>query len=286
VAGSGEGIRRFMGQQVKEEQRVDFGASDAAMTDPEITAVSKGVVLLPVTAGSVVLTYNIPGFEGDLKLSRKAYAGIFFGEIKTWNDPLIRETNPNSKLPEFAITAVVRQDGSGTTYAFTKHLDAINEKWHSRYGAATAIGWPGNPMRARGNDGVAAGVGRAMGSIGYVGYEFAHKLGLKMAILENRQGHFVQPTPQTTAAALASVQLPENLRLFVADPSSPDAYPIVTFSWILLYRNYDDAEKAKALRDLFQWCLQEGQQYAPKLGYVPLSSQVIAKGLSALGTIN
>jgi phosphate transport system substrate-binding protein len=285
VVGSGEGVRRFIGKSIKEEEKIDFGASDAAMTDQEIREVPRGTVLLPVTAGSVVLTYNLPELEGDLKLSRKAYAGIFLGSVKRWDDPLIAETNPDVKLPKLEIATVVRQDRSGTTYAFTKHLDAINDEWRRRYGAATIIDWPSSPMRAPGNEGVAARIQQSIDSIGYVGYEFARKLGLKVAILENREGRYVKPTEQSASAALDSLELPENLRLFVPDPSGADAYPIVTFSWILLYRNYENAERAKAIAELFHWCLADGQKDAAKLGYIPLSSHATAKTLSALNII-
>ncbi len=283
--GSGEGIRRFVGQNVQEEERVDFGASDAAMKDDEIAQVSKGVLLLPVTAGAVVLAYNLPDFEGDLRLSRNAYAGIFLGEIKNWNDRLIAEANPGKKLPKLTIATVVRQDGSGTTYAFTKHLDAISDPWRSRYGPATLVNWPGNAMRATGNEGVAGRIQESIGSIGYVSYEFARKLGLKVAILENRERRFVKPTEQSCEAALSTAEPPENLRFFMPDPSGPDAYPIVTFSWILLYSRYEDAEKAKAVRDLFQWCLVDGQPYASQLGYIRLPEKVRAKALVALNTV-
>jgi phosphate transport system substrate-binding protein len=283
--GSGEGIRRFVGQNVSEEERVDFGASDAAMKDEEMAQVSKGVLLLPVTAGAVVLAYNLPDFDGDLRLSRKAYTGIFLGEIKNWNDRLIAETNPGKKLPKLTLATVVRQDGSGTTYAFTKHLDAISDRWRSRYGPATLVNWPGNAMRATGNEGVAGRIQQSIGSIGYVSYEFARKLGLKVAIIENKERHFVKPTEQSCEAALSAAELPENLRFFMPDPPGADAYPIVTFSWILLYSRYENAEKAKAVRELFTWCLRDGQTYASRLGYVPLPESVSARALVALNTI-
>ena len=283
--GSGEGIRRFSGKNVKDEERVDFGASDAAMKDEDMGQVPQGVVLLPVTAGSVVLAYNLPDLEGELKLSRKAYAGIFLGEIKQWNDPAIARTNPGAKLPKLSIATVVRQDSSGTTYAFTKHLDAISEKWRAQHGPATLVNWPGNAMRAKGNEGVATRIKHSIGSIGYVGYEFAMKLGLKTALLENREGKFVRPTQESCIAALAAAEMPENLRVFVPDPAGPDSYPIVTFTWILLYQNYPDAEKAKSIRDLFQWCLLEGQKFAPQLGYVQLPASTVEKAQAALNTI-
>ncbi len=285
AVGSGEGVRRFIGKGVKGEEQVDFGASDAAMTDEQIAQVDKGVLLVPATAGSVVLAYNLPGFDGELKLSRAACAGIFLGRIKSWNDPAIAATNRGATLPKLTIVTVARQDPSGTTFAFTNHLDAISPEWSRRYGAATLIDWPGNTMRAGGNENVAGRIQHSEGSIGYVGYEFAHRLGLKMASLENKSGNFVQPGDQAGMAALAAAELPANLRLFIADPASRDAYPIVTFSWILLYRNYDDPRKAKAVLDLFRWCLNDGQKLSSDLGYLQLSSNVSSKSLAAVGEI-
>lgn len=283
--GSGEGIRRFIGRNVKEENKVDFGASDAAMSDEMISQVPGGVLLLPVTAGGVVLAYNLPDLGGELKLSRKAYAGIFLGEIKEWSDPLIAETNPNIKLPKLTIVTVVRQDKSGTTFAFTKHLDAISNKWRSQHGPATLVNWPGLVMRASGNEGVAGLIQHSIGSVGYVGYEFARKLGLPMAILENKQGNFVKPTEQSCTAALAEAELPDNLRAFIPDPVGANSYPIVTMTWILSHKSYEDAEKAKVIQDLFRWCLEDGQNEAPKLNYVPLPPNVTTKALAALSTI-
>src|SRR5262249_59021445 len=139
AVGSGEGTRRFVGSNVKPEERVDFGASDAAMTDEDMARVPDGVVLLPLTAGSVAIAYNLPDVDVDLRLSRQALIGIFLGTITTWNDPLIAKTNPGVALPNLTIATVVRQDGSGTTFAFTKHLDAISDVWRAQYGPATTI---------------------------------------------------------------------------------------------------------------------------------------------------
>jgi phosphate transport system substrate-binding protein len=283
--GSGEGIRRFVGRDVAPADRVDFGASDAAMQDGEISQVPGGVVMLPVTAGGVALAYDLPDVPDRLKLSRRAYAGIFLGEIKTWNDPVIAAANPGVKLPKLSIVTVVRQDASGTTFAFTKNLDAISDEWRSRFGPSTLVDWPGNAMRARGNEGVAGLLGHSVGAIGYVGYEFAYKYGLRTALLENRSGNFVAPTEDSIRAALGSVEMPANLRVFVPDPSAPDAYPIATFTWILLHKNYPNAEQAKAIRDLFSWALSAGQQASSSLGYVPLPTEVAAKAQAALTTI-
>src|SRR5262245_24513875 len=145
--GSGEGVRRFKGRNVEEKEVVDFGASDAAMEAGDISEVSNGVILLPVTAGSVVLAYNLPMVDAELRLSRQAYTGILLGEIRNWNDPLISRANPGVKLPDLTIAVAVRQDPSGTTYALTKHLDAISGKWRERFGPKTLVDWPGNAMR-------------------------------------------------------------------------------------------------------------------------------------------
>jgi len=285
AVGSGEGIRRFIGQGVKDEDKIDFGASDAAMQDEQMARVPGGAILLPVTAGAVALAYNIPEVGGELKLSRQAYAGIFLGQIKIWDDPAITRSNPGLKLPKLTITTVVRLDGSGTTFAFTKHLDSISTAWRSRFGPATLIDWPGNAMRASGNEGVAAKIKQSIGSIGYVSYEFALKAGLSVAWLENRERKFVAPSEKSATTALAQAELPDNLRVYVPDPTGPDSYPIVTLTWILLYRNYADARKALALHQMFSWYLTDGQKYAPELHYIPLPPDVVARSLAALNEI-
>ncbi len=285
AAGSGEGIRRFIGQNLEPGEQVDFGASDAAMTDAELSQVPQGALLLPVTATGVVLAYNLPNLPGDLRLSRAAYAGIFRGDIKSWDDKRITAANPGVKLPRLTIVTAVRQDSSGTTFAFTNHLCSISRAWHDAYGAATLINWPGASMRGKGNERVAALVQTSVGSVGYVGLEFARRLGLKTALLENKEGRFVQATDESVTAAFASAQLPENLRLFVPDPAGPGSYPIVTFSWVLLYRHYPDPARALALRDIFGWALSDGQTYARQLGYVPLPGAVSEKALAALAAI-
>ncbi len=284
--GSGEGVRRFIGNGVSAEDRVDFGASDSAMSDAEIAQTSNDTLMVPVTTGCVALAYNLPGFHGDLKLSRKAYAGIFLGEVTNWNDPLIAISNPGVKLPDLTIITVVRLDGSGTTFAFTGNLAAISDKWRREFGQTTQLDWPGKPIRGKGNEGVSSDIQNSSGSIGYVGVEFARRLGLDMAALENKEGKFVQPSEESCAAGLATAQLPENLRVFVPDPSGAGSYPIVTYSWILLRKAYKDPQTAKALYDFFRWCLQDGQRYASQIGYVPLPAVAEEKALKTLNTIN
>jgi phosphate transport system substrate-binding protein len=282
AVGSGEGIRRFLGKDVGENDRVDFGASDAAMTDAELAALPEGALMVPVTAGGIVLAYNLPGLNGELRLSRKAYEGIFLGEITDWSDPVLAQSNPGLNLPRMAITVVVRSDSSGTTFAFTNHLAAIGERWRKRVGAATHVHWPGNALCAPGNEGVAGRIKMSSGAIGYVNYGSARQAGLAMAALENREGAFIAPTPDAGVQALAAAELPENLRIFVPDPAGADSYPIVTFSWLLLRRSYADAARADAIADLVRWCLLEGQRYGPELGYVALPPAVVSKALVAI----
>lgn len=286
AVGSGEGVRRFIGAGLSDDQKVDFGASDAAMSDAELARTNNDTLLLPVTAGCVVLAYNLPTLKGDLRLSRRAYSGIFLGEIKNWNDPLIAQSNPGVKLPNISIVTVVREDSSGTTAAFTRNLDAINDKWHSRFGVANFVDWPGNAMRAKGNEGVAGLVEKSVGSVGYVGFEFARRLGLDSALLENQEGAYVKASEQSCAKSLATAEVPDNFRAFFPDPKGSDSYPIVTLSWILLRKGYKDPQTASALHDFFAWCLQDGQRYASQLGYVPIPSPLAQKALNALDSLS
>ena len=286
AVGSGEGIRRFLAldKDLAPDELVDFGASDAAMSDADMDRVTRGAELLPMTAGAVVLAYNLPGFEGELRLSREALAGIFLGEITSWNDAKIQGTN-REKLPDLTIGLVTRRDSSGTTFAFTNHLAAISPRWRDRFGAATAVDFPGAAMRASGNEGVAGRINQAHGTIGYVQYGFAARLGLKMAAIENKAGRFISPTHAGTTAALAGARLPQNLRLFFSDPDGPDSYPIVTLTWVLLYKDYADARKTAALRELFAWCLTDGQSRSEELGYARLPANVISAASLAVHKI-
>ena len=283
--GSGEGVRRFIGKNITEKESVDFGASDTAMSDTELVSADNNALMIPVTASCVVLAYSIRGIKTDLKLSRRAYAGIFLGEIKQWNDPLIAESNPGVKLPDLTIATAVRLDSSGTTFAFTKHLDAISEKWRSQFGPGTLVRWPGNAKRATGNQGVAGLIANSDGAVGYVGFEFAEKMGLKTAALENREGRFVKPSLESCRAALALAELPENLRVFAPDPKGPHSYPIATYSWLLLRKKYKNPETATALREFVQWSLRDGQGYAPEIGYIQLPVTVADKAQAAVNSI-
>ncbi len=275
--GSGSGVKSFI------DRTVDFGASDAAMTPEEIARVDVGVQLLPMTAGSVVLAYNLPGVA-DLKLTRKAYLGIFLGQVKRWNDPVIASANPGAKLPDQPINVVVRADSSGTTYVFTKHLAAVSEEFAKSPGVDKMPAWPVG-TRSKGNEGVTAALKTTPGSIGYIEYGYARSQKLPTATLENKAGAFVAATTASGQAALASTPLPENLIAWASDPDAKDAYPIVTYTWLLLYRSYPDKAKHEALQDLLKFALTDGQKEAEALGYIPLPPAVAEKALSAVRSI-
>jgi phosphate transport system substrate-binding protein len=278
--GSGDGVKQFIADAV------DFGASDAAMQDGEIAQVERGVQLVPVVAGSIVLAYNLPGLGGDLQLKRDVYVDIFLGNITRWDDPRIRETNPGLNLPGADIALVTRQDSSGTTFAFTNHLSAVSDAWRDRGpGVGGVIDWPGSAMSARGNEGVAGRIKQSEGAIGYVEYGTARRAGLTLAWLENKAGRFIQPHGGSGLATLLHTDLPENLRVFFPDPDGADSYPIVTYSWLLLYKKYADPQKAAALKRYVKWCLTEGQAFNESLGYVRLAPHVIARAMQAVDSI-
>lgn len=276
--GSGAGVKQFTAGTV------DFGASDAAMTDEEIAKVSQGVVMIPATAGSIVIAYNLPDVK-DLKLSREALAGIFLGKITKWNDPIIAKDNAGAKLPSTSISVAKRSDGSGTTFVFSKHLAAISSEFKDDVGVDKSTdAWPVG-VGGKGNEGVTALVKQTPGTVGYVEYGYAEHNGLAMASLQNKSGNFVKPTPESGAATLASVELPANLRIWPDDPAGAQDYPIATFTWVLLYKKYSNPDKLKALKDFITYGLTDGQKVAPELGYIPLPAPVVEKCKAALATV-
>jgi phosphate transport system substrate-binding protein len=209
------------------------------------------------------------------------------GNVTRWDDPKIRKLNPDLELPDMAIAVAARRDSSGTTYAFTNHLSAISDRWRDRGpGTGKLVNWPGPTMLANGNEGVAGLIKRTPGAIGYVEYGIAVRAGLSLAQLENRAGKFVAATGPSGMATLASADLPQNLRAFFPDPSGDDAYPIVTFTWILLYRQYEDPQLAGRVKAFVLWCLTEGQQHNEDLGFIRLPPSVAAAAVEAVEKIS
>lgn len=273
--GSGSGVKQFM------QGLTDFGASDAAMTDEEMVKVTGGVQLVPMTAGSIVIAYNLPGLTKPIRLSRDVYPKIFLGEIKMWNDPMLVQSNPGVNLPELPITIAYRADGSGTTFNFTNHLAAVSSDFKTKVGAGTLVQWPAG-VGGKGNQGVAALITQTPGTIGYVEFGYAIATKLPMATMQNRGGNYVVPTPESGAATLAQLKLPDNLRAFDFDPAGADSYPMVTFTWWLCRKHNAAPDVADTIRTIAKWCLTDGQKLSAELGYIPLPESVVKRNLAAL----
>ncbi|MGV0023679.1 phosphate ABC transporter substrate-binding protein PstS [Phormidesmis priestleyi] len=250
AVGSGAGIRQTIAGVV------DFGGSDAAMTDADIAKVSRGVILVPTAGGAVAAVYNLPGVA-NLKLSRSVLPDIFAGRITRWNDAKIKADNPGVNLPDSAIKTVVRADGSGTTFIFTNHLSAVSPYFKGRVGVGTAPKWTNDPLKGRGNPGVAALVSKTQGTIGYVEYSYAKQNNLSIAMVQNKKNEFVMPSLDGTNKALSTITFPENFRVFEGDPS--EGYPITGLTWLMVYRQYDSKEKADAVKKWVDWVLTDGQ---------------------------
>ncbi len=262
--GSGAGIRQVIAGTV------DFGGSDAAMTDAEMAKVKNGVILVPTAGGPVAVIYNLPEVP-NLKLSRSVLPDIFTGKITKWNDPRIVKDNPGAKLPDSGIKPVVRADGSGTSFIFTNHLSAISPAFKDSVGVGTAPKWTGNPLKGKGNPGVAQEVSRTTGTIGYVEYTYAKQNKIQTAFVENKKGKFLPPSVRDANKALSTVQFPENNRVFVGDPD--DGYPIAGLTWLMVYKQYDSPEKAAAMKKFVNWILGSGQDINASLDYVRIPSK-------------
>lgn len=269
--GSGAGVQDFL------NKTVDFAASDSAMKEEDIAKVAEGVQLLPMTAGEIVLAYNLPGNPQGVKLPRDVYSNIFLGKITQWNDPQIVAANPELKLPDLPITVVVRADSSGTTAVFTKHLSAINAEFNKELGEGNTVNWPASDrfIKSPKNDGVTATVRQTPGSIGYIEYGFAKLAKVDFAVLQNKAGQYVVPNAESGAEALAAVKMPENLVAWLPDPDGAKSYPITTYTWMIFRKDNGNPAKAKALRDMVEYSLTEGQKIADSMGYIPLPQSVI-----------
>ena len=271
--GSGGGIRQLT------EGTVDFGASDMPMTDEQIKAITKAHTLhFPTVLGAVVPTYNVGGVSGDLKFSGETLAGIFMGKIKKWNDAALKKDNPGVNLPNEDITVVHRSDGSGTTFVWTDYLSKVSPDWKSKVGANTSVKWPIG-LGGKGNEGVAGLVKQTPNSIGYVELIYAVQNKMGYGSVKNTAGTFVKAdfNSVSAAAAGAAQEMPADFRVSITNAPGKDAYPISSFTWLLIPDKIDNPVKKKALTDFLKWMLNSGQQNAQGMSYAPLPKPVVAK---------
>ncbi len=281
--GSGGGIRQLT------EGTVDFGASDAPMSDEEMSRVSVPVLHFPTVIGAVAVTYNLPSVQQSLKFSPDVLADIFLGKITKWNDPRIAKINPGVTLPSTDVLVVHRSDGSGTTFIFTDYLSRVSSAWKSGPGNAKAVSWPVG-LGGKGNAGVAGQIKQTPGSIGYVELAYANENHLPVAELQNQAGQFLKPSLEGATAAAAGVaeHLAANTDFRVAIVNAPgaDAYPISSFTWLLVYQQMKDGTKARELLDFIKWALTEGEKETKALDYAPLPENMVQLELKQLEKVS
>lgn len=269
---------------------VDFGASDGIMTQAQEAAAEAQhgpIMHIPMASGSVALIYNIPGVTGNqqLKLTADVLANIYLKNIKNWNDPAITAINPDLTLPNIPIAVVYRADGSGTTFIFTNYLSKVSSEWASKVGNAMTVQWPGD-VGANQSTGVAAAVQRLPGAIGYVELSYALQNNITMASVQNSSGNYITPSVDATSAAANGINLPSDMKIMLTNSSDPNAYPIVGYTWMLVYVNQTDKSKGQALVNVLWWAIHDGQQYEAPLDYAPLTSSAVALAEKEIESMN
>ena len=273
--GSGGGI-----QQVT-NKTVDFGASDAPMKDAQLAA-APGTVHIPTVLGAVVVTYNAP--IAELRLTPETLAGIYLGKITTWNDAALAAVNPGVTLPAEAIAVMHRSDGSGTTNIFTDYLSKVSPAWKAAVGASTSVKWPVG-LGGKGNEGVTGLVKQTPGAIGYVELAYANQNKLPTAALRNKDGVFLKATMKGTSVAAAGITMPDDFRVSITDAAGKDAYPMASFTYLLVPQDQKDEAKATALVNFIWWAVHDGEAFAEPLDYAPLPAAVVAKVEAKLKTL-
>jgi len=268
--GSGGGIRQITANTV------DFGATDAPMNDDEAKQASGKLLHIPATIGAVVVAYNVPEVTGALKLAPEVLVDIYAGKIKRWNDPKIKADNADAKLPAKDISVVYRTDGSGTTAVFTDYLGKVSPEWKEKVGVGKVVKWP-TGLGAKGNEGVTGQVKTTPYTIGYIERAYASQNKLPMAELRNKAGKFVAPSIEAMSAAADAVEVPEQLFVSLSNADGEAAYPITSYSYLLVYEDAKDAVKGEALAKYLWWGLHEGQKFAKDLDYAPIPAKVLAK---------
>ncbi|MGZ4828099.1 MAG: phosphate ABC transporter substrate-binding protein PstS [Candidatus Angelobacter sp.] len=269
--GSGGGIKQL------QTGTVDFGASDGPMTDEQLAQTPGKVFHIPTVLGADVPMYNIPGVTGELKFTPDVLADLFLGKIKKWNDPRLAKANPGVKFPDTDIVIVHRSDGSGTTYIFTDFLSKVSPEWKDKVGKGTSVNWPVG-LGGKGNEGVAGTVKQTEGSIGYVELIYAVQNNMPYGSVQNPAGNFVKASLDSVTAAAASVKdMPDDFRVSITNAPGKDAYPISSFTWLLVPAEWSDAGKEKAFVDFLNWMVDKGQTMTSALSYAPLPKVVAQK---------
>ncbi len=279
--GSGGGIRSL------KDKVVDFGATDAFLTDEQATELTAPIVHVPTCLGAVVLAYNLTGVP-SLKLKNEVLTKIFMGEIKKWNDAQIKADNPGANLPDLSISVIYRSDGSGTTFIFSDYMSKISEKWAKEIGTGKSLNWPIG-MGAKGNPGVAGTIKQTEGAFGYIGSEYAFAQKLPFVSLQNKAGNFIEPSIQSISAA-AKDEIPADTRVMVTNSSDPEAYPISAFTWIILYKEqaYGDRSRQQAEETVkfLDWLVSaDAQAVAQKVDYAPLPEKVVGLAKTILKSV-
>jgi phosphate transport system substrate-binding protein len=279
--GSGGGIKQL------KEQTIDFGASDAPMKDEDLKSAPGEILHVPTVLGAVVITYNLEGVSQALHFSPEVLADIFLGKIKTWKDPRIAADNPGVTLPATDITVVHRSDGSGTSAVFTDYLSKVSPEWKDKVGAGTSPSWP-TGIGGKGNEGVTGQLKKTPNTIGYIELAYAVENKLPVAHIKNASGNFIEPSIDavTAAASAAAANTPDDLRVSITNSAGPQAYPISSYTYILVYRNQRDAAKGKALVDFLWWGIHDGENYAKEKLYSPLPDDIVKRAEAKINSIN
>jgi len=269
--GSGGGIRQVL------NGTVDFGASDGPMSDEQLKEAKTKIIHIPTVLGAVVPAYNVPGVSGEIKFTPEALAGIFLGKIQKWNDPAVTQANPGVKLPDKPIIVVHRSDGSGTTFIFTDYLSKVSKEWESTVGKGTSPKWPVG-LGGKGNEGVAGQIRQLEGSIGYIELIYAAENKITYGSVKNAAGNFVKASLDTvTEAAASAPKMPADFRVSITNAPGKNAYPISSFTWLLIPEQAKDPNKGKIIADFLAWMLADGQKMTAQLSYAPLPQNVVEK---------
>jgi len=278
--GSGGGIRQVL------NGTVDFGASDGPMTDEQLKEAKTKILHIPTVLGADVPAYNIPGVTGEIKFTQDALAGIFLGKIQKWNDPAITQANPGMKFPDKSIIVVHRSDGSGTTYIFTDYLSKVSKEWEGTAGKGTSVKWPVG-LGGKGNEGVAGQIRQLEGSIGYIELIYAVENNIAYGSVRNSAGNFVKASlAGVTEAAASSPKMPADFRVSITDAPGKTAYPISSFTWLLIPEQAQDPKKGKIIADFLNWMVTDGQKMTNQLSYAPLPANVVEKVKAAIKQVH